>query len=591
MSAAVDGYSPATDVPPGLAEFARGWAGALAGTSYVPLRRADIEQLLHGLAIRLVDAVLAEPFSANPGYEIAADLVASDFAVPEVLGRTIEVIANRLLSDAGLAGAEHRRRVAALLGALAIGFSWALRDRTLDQQESIRHAVLVARDRTEQALRASEARFRHAATHDSLTGLPNRTLFTDRLTKMFLDAPAGKRLGVCFIDLDGFKAVNDTLGHQIGDQLLVAVAERLQAGIAESGYFLARLGGDEFGVLIEDTMSVDEATKIADWVLATLAKPFTTDSYLLPVSASIGVVERPVAGTDPTDVMRAADITMHWAKADGKGRWAVFDVCRDTREVARYALSASMPAALDRGEFVLHYQPLVNLADNTLRGVEALARWQHPTLGLLYPDRFIGLAEETGLIVALGGRLLEDACLQAARWHNLMPSPPFVSVNLAVQQIRQPTLVDQVTDVLDRTGLPAHQLQLEIIESAVVATDDATLGPLRTLASLGVRIAIDDFGTGYSNLAYLRALPVHELKFAKAFTQGLRSSATTDPADESILSALVGLGHTLGLTVTAEGIETATQADRVRAIGCDTGQGFYFARPTPPDRIPQLAGC
>jgi len=576
-------------VSAGLVRFARAWAGALAGTSYVPLRPIEIERRLIHFAERLVAAVCAEPFSPNPGYDIAAELVAGDFAVPEVLGRTIEVIDARLLTDAGLTDAEHRQRLSSVLGAVAIGFAWALHDRTLDQQEAIRKAVLLARDRTEQALRASEARFRYAATHDPLTGLPNRALFGNRLARTFVNPPSSDRLGVCFVDLDGFKAVNDTVGHQVGDQLLVAVAERLRGALGESGHLLARLGGDEFVVLVEHTSCVDDAVKVADKILtAIVAEPFRVCGYVLPVSASIGVVERPLVGTDPTDVMRAADITVHWAKADGKARWVVFDAFRDTREVARYALSAALPGALDRGEFVLHYQPLINLADGSLRGAEALLRWQHPTQGLLYPDQFIDLAEETGLILPLGSWLLEEACRRAAGWPARSDRPPFVSVNLAVRQIREPSLVREVTGVLDRTGLPPYGLQLEILESAVVSTDDATLDPLRTLAGLGVRIAIDDFGTGYSNLAYLRALPVHELKFARAFVQGLHSAATADPADESILSALVGLGHTLGLTVTAEGIETASQAERVRAIGCDTGQGYYFAPPATHDRINEL---
>jgi diguanylate cyclase (GGDEF)-like protein len=583
---AVVGPAPTrTRLESGLGEFAAAWAGALAGTSYVPLRPAQIEQRLQDLAARLVDAVLAEPFTPNPGYEVAAALVAGDFAVPEVLGRTIETVDDRLLSDVGLTGGEPRRRLASLLGALAIGFSRTLHDRTLDQQEAIRRAALVARDQTEQALRASEARFRHAATHDSLTGLPNRVLVRSRLAAMFANYEQSARLGVCFIDLDGFKAVNDRLGHQIGDQLLVAVARRLESSIIESGRMLARLGGDEFVILVEDTTCLDDAVKVADQVLATLTEPFHVGGHVLPVSTSIGVVERPVAGADPTDVMRAADITMHWAKADGKARWATFDAGRDTREVARYTLAAAMPEAVRRGEFILHYQPLVDLADGWMRGAEALVRWRHPTLGLLPPERFIDLTEETGLIVPLGNQLLEAACEQAARWRTLTPRPPFVSVNLAARQLREPGLVDQVTGVLDRTGLPPDGLQLEILESAVVSTGDATLGALRALASLGVRIAIDDFGTGYSSLAYLRSLPVHDLKFARAFVQGFRSTAASDSADESILTALIGLGHTLGLTVTAEGIETAAQAHKVQAIGCDTGQGYYFARPGPPDLI------
>src|SRR5690606_22168465 len=216
---------------------------------------------------------------------------------------------------------------------------------------------------------------------------------------------------------------------------------------------------------------------------------------------------------------------------------------------------------------------------------EALLRWRHPTLGLLPPERFVDLAEETGLIVPLGAKLLEEACRQAVRWREVTARPPFVSVNLSPRQLRQPGLVEQVAAVLERTGLPPDGLQVEILESAVVSTDDATLGILRGLAGLGVRIAIDDFGTGYSSLAYLRSMPVHDLKFARAFVQGLRSPAGYDSADESILTALIGLGHTLGLTVTAEGIETAAQARKVREIGCDAAQGYFFARPGPAELI------
>lgn len=576
-------------IPPrhdtGLDRFAAAWAGALAGTSYVPLRRVEIEHWLRGLAARLVAAVRSEPFRAEPGYEVAAALVEGDFAVPEVLGRSIEIISDRLLADAGLSGEAYQKRLTRLLGTFAIGFSWSLHDRTLDQQEEIRKAVLVARDQTEQALRASEARFRHAATHDSLTGLPNRMLVESRLATMLTNARGDARLGVCFIDLDGFKAVNDRLGHQVGDQLLVAVAGRLESTLLAPGRLLARLGGDEFILLIEDTTGLADAVTVADRVLAAFTEPFQAGGHQLSITASVGVVERPIANADPTDLMRAADITMHWAKADGKARWATFDTGRDTREVARYGLSAALPGALMRDEFLLHYQPLIDLSDGSVRGAEALLRWRHPSLGLLPPERFVDLAEESGLIVPLGARVLEEACRQAVRWRELTARPPFVSVNLAARQLRQPGLVDQVAAVLERTGLPPEGLQLEILESAVISTDDATLNSLRALAGLGVRIAIDDFGTGYSSLAYLRTMPVHELKFARAFVQGLRSPAGYDSADESILTALIGLGHTLGMTVTAEGIETAAQARKVREIGCDTGQGYYFARPGPAELI------
>jgi EAL domain-containing protein (putative c-di-GMP-specific phosphodiesterase class I) len=308
------------------------------------------------------------------------------------------------------------------------------------------------------------------------------------------------------------------------------------------------------------------------------------------VSASIGIVERPVGGTSPSDLMRAADLTLHWAKKSGKGRWALFDAERNERELAQYALAAAMPAALDRREFFLEYQPLVSLADGRLLGVEALVRWRHPERGVLPPSRFIDVAEETGLIVRLGLRALARACEQARDWLDLAGQAPFVSVNLAVRQVHDASLVREVIAILDRTGLPPHQLQLEITESALMSSADEPVLALRALADLGIRVAIDDFGTGYSNLAYLRNLPVCELKVAGSFVEGLRSPATDlgSATDEQILATLVSLAHTLGLTVTAEGVETAAQAERLRLLGCDAAQGWHFGRPGPPERIAEL---
>jgi EAL domain-containing protein (putative c-di-GMP-specific phosphodiesterase class I) len=329
--------------------------------------------------------------------------------------------------------------------------------------------------------------------------------------------------------------------------------------------------------------------KVAETALAAVSEPALVDGHELTVSASIGIVERPVAGTGAADTMRAADITLYWAKSEGRNRWTVFDTERNDREVARYTLSAEMPAALHHGEFDVDYQPLVSLADGSVLGVEALVRWRHPRQGLIGPDRFIGLAEETGLIVPLGMYVLERACREARRWRGGPGSPaPFVSVNLAERQCHEPGLVRQVERVLEATGLEPHQLQFELTESQIMATDGGPLERLRELAAMGVRIAIDDFGTGYSNLAYLRRLPVCELKIAGSFVEGLRAPGDADPVDARIVASLVDLAHALGLTVTAEGIETAAQAERLRAIGCDAGQGWYFSRPGPPDRILSL---
>jgi diguanylate cyclase (GGDEF)-like protein len=580
---------PDGDGAPGLWDFARAWAQALHGTSYVSMTHAEVEEYLFGLAGVLAGALHAEPSgSAEPGYDVGARLVDTGFDSPEGLGRSVAVIHERLLGDLGLAGEGPRRRLSTVLATLISGHSRALRDRTLHEQEEIRRAALMAREQAQQALRASEARFRYEATHDPLTGLPNRALFAERLDQILVRPQPGARLAVCFIDLDGFKAVNDSFGHHVGDQMLVAVSQRLGAVTADPGHLVARLGGDEFVILVEHTTCADDAVKIADRALTALSEPIRLDRHRLSVSASVGIVERAVAGTDAADLMRAADITLYWAKANGRGRWALFDPKRNDRDVARYKLSAALPTALDRDQFVLHYQPLVDLSDGTIRGIEALARWRHPTLGVLTPDRFIDLAEDTGVIVALGRRVLELACRQAVHWIRLTPAAPFVSVNLSVRQIHHPGLVADVAGALRRSGLPPSQLQLEITESAAMGTDDETLQTLHALADLGVRLAIDDFGTGYSNLAYLRALPVDGLKLAGSFVQGLRAPGTPDPTDQAILTTLVSLGRTLGLTVTAEGVETAIQARRLYTIGCALGQGWHFSRPRPARRIIDL---
>ncbi len=565
----------------GAAAFARAWAKAVAGTSYLPMAQTQLERLLCRLAGQLAAALLAEPFDLRTGQRVGAELVAAHIASAEALGRTVEVVQLRLVRDLGLVAEDVEDRLARLLAAVATGYARALRDRTLDEQESIRRAALTARVEAEQALRASEARFRHQATHDPLTDLPNRTLFTERLAAA-VEAPerSAERIGLCFLDLDRFKWVNDSYGHRVGDAVLTLVAGRLRAAL--DGHLVARLGGDAFVVLVERTGGTGDVIAVAEAALAAVREPAVVAGHEVAVRTSIGIVERQIGGTSPNELMRAADRTLHWAKAAGGGRWQLYDAERDRRELARQELSAAIPIALDRGEFFLHYQPLTSLHDGRLLGVEALVRWRHPELGVLCPDRFIDLAEETGLIVPLGEWVLAEACRTAGSW-SAADGAPFVSVNLAVRQVHRPVLVQEVRDLLRRTGLPPERLQLEITESAMMSTAEEPVQTLRALADLGVRIAIDDFGTGYSNLAYLRALPVTELKVAGEFVAGLR---TPEPrADERILASLVSLAHALDLTVTAEGVETAGQAERLRAIGCDAGQGWHFGRPEPADQI------
>ncbi|MER5177035.1 EAL domain-containing protein [Streptomyces sp. NPDC002896] len=449
--------------------------------------------------------------------------------------------------------------------------------------------------------RELQARMRHLQMHDPVTRLPNRTLFFERLAAALEASPyeeGAGRIGLCYLDLDGFKAVNDTLGHRVGDRLLAAVAERLTRCADQVGYaraatpLVARLGGDEFALLVEDSKGTEQLADLAESVLKALQEPFDLSGQRLSVSASIGIVEQRAADTTATGLMQAADTTLYWAKADGKARWTLFDPERNAHRMTRQALSSTLRPAVDRGEFALEYQPLVSMEDGELHGVEALVRWHHPQFGMLTPNRFIGLAEEDGSIVQLGRWVLRTACRQARQWQLDHPGvePVFVSVNVAVRQVWDSDLVADVADILADTGLAPRLLQLELTESAVMGSAGRPLQALQALSDMGVRIAIDDFGTGYSNLAYLSRLPVSVLKLDGSFVRGFRYDDGThpNPADEVIVEALVQLAHRLGLTVTAECVETSGQATRLRRIGCDTGQGWLYSRPVTPDRISEL---
>ncbi|MDX2522174.1 MULTISPECIES: putative bifunctional diguanylate cyclase/phosphodiesterase [Streptomyces] len=472
------------------------------------------------------------------------------------------------------------------------------------------------------ATRQLQARLRHLQMHDPVTRLPNRTLFFEQLSAALereaYDEVGTGRIGLVYLDLDGFKAVNDTLGHRVGDRLLAAVGERLtrcadeaalqrKAGTTAGAPLVARLGGDEFALLVEDSTGTEQLADLADSVLKALQAPFDLAGQRLSVSASIGVVERQSTSTTATGLMQAADTTLYWAKADGKARWTLFDPERNAHRMTRQALSSTLRAAVGRGEFVLEYQPLVGMAQGEVRGVEALVRWHHPQFGLLTPNRFISLAEEDGSIVQLGRWILATACRQARRWQIDHPdrAPIFVSVNVAVRQVWDSDLVADVAEILAETGLAPHLLQLELTESALMGSAGRPLQALRALSDMGVRIAIDDFGTGYSNLAYLSRLPVSVLKLDGAFVRGFQyegaqegpaagddqDSGQPNPADEIIVEALVQLAHRLGLSVTAEGVETDAQASRLRRLGCDTGQGWLYSRAVSPERIAELLGA
>ena len=365
-----------------------------------------------------------------------------------------------------------------------------------DQLGAPQFTVAMVEDVTERYALADRLRFQ--AEHDPLTGLPNRALFFDRLTEVLAEAGPATRVGLCYLDLDGFKVVNNSLGHEVGDELLVIVAERLAKCVARWNHLVARTGGDEFAVLVEDPARDDDVVAVAEAVLAALAEPVQLAGIPLVVTASVGVLCEPAATTTAAELMKAADVTLYWAKDDGRARWARYDRDRYEREQARHALASAMPAALARGEFAVEYQPMVRLTDGRLAGVEALVRWHHPTLGTLLPNEFVALAEETGLIVPLGRWVLSEACAQAALWNGTYPQARLVlSVNLAARQASDESIVDDVARVLAQTGLPPDLLQLELTESAVTDAGDRPLPSLRRLAALGVRIAIDDNAQGW----------------------------------------------------------------------------------------------
>ncbi len=543
------------------------------------------------------------------------------------------------------------RRIASPLG----GEAWA--ELRLEHLAPARGALLTVRDTSQgHDLRA---RLRTAEREDPLTRLAGRAHFLDRLADTLEEhgLRGGRgRVGLCVLGLDGFRHVNTAHGHLVGDHLLRAVAARLARlgpALAPGGGeapVLARLGGDEFALLVRETTGPGQLTELATTVLRELREPYDIAGRRLAVSASAGVAELRARETSPAELMRAVTTALGWAKAEGGGRWALFDSARSEDGAHQDLLATALRPAVRDGEFELEYQPLVALADGTLHGVEALVRWRHPRFGRLAPNRFIDVAERDGSIVELGRWVLRTACAQARTWQLARPGarPPYVSVNVTVRQLWDSDVVADVADVLAETRLPPSLLQLELTESEVVGQTGRPLRALQELSDMGVRIAIDDFGTGYSNLSYLSRLPVSVLKLDGSFVRGfpfagaspeaeapeaaappaaIPSAATGPdalpaeatgaspdtpgardrnaaaviaggparsttaegrPADEVIVEALVGLAHRLGLTVTAECVETRSQAERLRAMGCDMGQGYLYSRPVAPEQIGAL---
>src|SRR5215212_4261157 len=447
----------------------------------------------------------------------------------------------------------------------------------------VRGVVITTRDVTER--NAMEDQLHHQAFHDPLTGLPNRTLFMDRLEHaVTLANRRGRKVAVLFIDLDNFKVVNDSLGHNAGDQLLIAVAERLKACL-RSEDTAARLGGDEFTILVEDIVSVGEVVQLAGRIADILQPPFALEEQEVVPTVSTGIALSNSAHEQPADLLRHADLAMYRAKHRGKARYEVFEPTMGANAVERLLLETGLRRALMRQQFRVYYQPIVALDNDKIAGVEALVRWEHPKRGLLQPEAFLSVAEETGLIVRIGQWVLQEAGKQARIWQQRYPgTPPLtVSVNLSTREFFHPKLV---AEVLDESEIDPASLQLEITEGAMKANGTYSADRiLRNLKRIGVQLAIDDFGLGYSSLSYLKRFPVDFLKIDRSFIAGLGQEPNGVSKDTEIVKAMIELTHALGLRVIAEGVETSEQLARLRNMKCDFAQGNYFSEPLPSEEL------
>ena len=439
--------------------------------------------------------------------------------------------------------------------------------------------IVIFSDITE--MRRKDERLRYQAYHDVLTGLANRTLLQDRLEHALSFARrADSAVALLFLDLDRFKLVNDSLGHELGDQLLKTVATRI-TGCLGRDETVARTGGDEFVVVLTDFASTAEVAHLADRIMEALTAPFTLRGHDVHVGVSIGIGIFPQDGEDVATLMKNADTAMFKAKEAGRNTFRFFDTSMNSRAVERLDLESGLRRALQNGELELHYQPQVDLAGGGLRGVEALVRWRHPERGLIPPGDFIPLAEETGLIAPLGEWVLHEASRQARRWHDAGLRVGRMAVNVSARQFEDPEFVRRITGILATTGLAAKHLEIELTESVLMARPDQAIRTLHTLREAGIAISVDDFGTGYSSLAYLKKLPISALKIDRAFV----SDIGEDRRDQAIVETIIKLGRSLDLAIVAEGVETTEQLDFLAARRCDCAQGFYFSRPLPPGAL------
>ncbi|MDA9431528.1 bifunctional diguanylate cyclase/phosphodiesterase [Bradyrhizobium sp. CCBAU 51627] len=425
----------------------------------------------------------------------------------------------------------------------------------------------------------AQAKISHMARHDALTNLPNRVLFHEQLEQGLRRAETNDQLAVLCLDLDHFKDINDSLGHPIGDALLKEVGRRLKATVGEHDT-VARLGGDEFAVVKVGRSEEAAARAMAGRLVEVISAPYEIDGHQIVIGVSIGISLSPQDGVNPDELLKNADLALYRAKADGRGTYRFFETGMDARAQARRLLEMDMRAALQRNEFQPYYQPIRDVVSDRVVAFEALLRWKHPERGLISPLNFIPLAEETGLIVQLGELVLRRACADAAAW----PDDIGVAVNLSPVQFRNPNLIASVTEALEQSGLASGRLELEITESVLLQNSEATLTTLHELRAMGVRISLDDFGTGYSSLSYLRSFPFDKIKIDRSFV----SELATREDSIAIIRAVTGLGRSLGIVTTAEGVENATQLELLRREGCTQAQGFLFSQPRPASDVAMM---
>jgi diguanylate cyclase (GGDEF)-like protein/PAS domain S-box-containing protein len=435
-------------------------------------------------------------------------------------------------------------------------------------------AVLsIARDVTDR--KRAEETIRRQAYYDVLTNLPNRTLFKDRLEQAMSHAHRNKQsLGVIILDLDRFKNINETLGHILGDRLLVAVAERL-IGSMQEGETIARFGGDEFTILLPQVNQVDEATQHAQKILEILAEPFRINDHELHLTTSMGVAFYPDDGENAEILLKNAETAMYRAKEQGRNNFQLYASVMNVSAFKQLLMENSLRRALEKEEFVVHYQPQIDLVSRQMVGVEALVRWQHPDLGLVFPTEFIGLAEDTGLIVPIGEWMIKKVCQQNKKWQDLGLPKVCISVNLSARQFQQRNLVTSISKVLSETGLDPQYVGFEITETIAMKNADFTISALNELQKMKIHLSLDDFGTGYSSLSYLKRFPLETLKIDRSFVRDI----ATDPNDAAIVTAVIALAHSLKLSVVAEGVETEGQLAFLKSHQCDQVQGYYFSHP------------